>query len=109
MKFKKTKEYPDGSVVIAESDIELLKAKGWTVDLHTPYYANFIGTKSMGIVFGFASWHSALDFNIYAENEYGGYYTPDGYEVKISSTADLKKAISIIDNIIALEKIIKSI
>lgn len=109
MKFKKSKHYPDGSISITDSDLEKLKLKGWIVDLHTPYYANFIGTKSLDMEFGFGSWHSNLEFNITAKNEYGGYFTPEGYEFKIKSSSDLKKAIAIIDNIISLEKVFKSL
>ncbi len=108
MKFKKSKEYPSGAVVITNKDLDILRSKGWVIDLHTPYYANFIGVRTLGMEFGFGAWHTNLEFYISAKNEYGCYYTPDGYEFKINSQETLNKAIAIIDNIILLEKKFKS-
>lgn len=110
MKFKITKEYPQGSIVATESDLELLKSKGWSVSMHTPYYTNFIGAKLFEMRIGFGCWMSNLEF--YAEmcdHESGCYYIVDGYNFDIKSQADLNKVIKYIDGIIELNKLLESI
>lgn len=97
MKYSNTKEYPHAVTCTLES-VKELKARGWTVDLHTDYYATFIGFRRNGVEVGFYNWFHNLDTGI-------GTYDHDlGIDPKFGSQDDVEMFVQIVDNLIKLMK-----
>jgi hypothetical protein len=98
MKFIINSDYPSGTVVITADDIIALRAKGWTVDLHTPYYANHIGTTIGNTQVGFGGWFDGGSI---------GYYQPESINgiMEVKSQADLDAVVEFIDAAIKVKHI----
>lgn len=101
MIFKETKDRPLGAIICTEKDLEQLKKKGWTINVHTKGYVNFIGAELNGLSVGFCCWMSNLETSISTPEV--GYYN-DSWEgdVNIKTQKDLDNYIKMIDCIIVL-------
>lgn len=103
MKFKKTDDRPNGAIVCTKEDIEKLKEKGWTISMHTDYYANFIGSYLNDLSIGLCCYIEHLETDLSSPEV--GYYN-DSWQgsIDIKSQKDLDNYIKLIDCIVALNK-----
>ena len=100
MKFTPTEERPSGCIQYKGwRDKEALEARGWTVDIHTEGYANFIGYKSNAITIGFTCYTDHMETTI--ESSPVGYYADRWEEsFNIESQADLDRFMAMVDSFI---------
>jgi len=98
MKFKNTKEYPN-AVTCTAAEAIALKAKGWTVIMHTPGFTSFIGHANGDISMQFSGWMHNLSYEIEGAGEDTDSFTTS---FKIRSQKDLDLFCTMIDNFIQL-------
>jgi hypothetical protein len=99
MKYTPTEERPSGCIHYLPSDKEALEARGWTVNMHTEHYANFIGYESNMICIGFTCYIDHLETTI--ETSPTGYYGDQWQEsFNIESQADLDRFMAMVDSFI---------
>jgi hypothetical protein len=92
-----TDNYPLGSIAFAVEDLHELQDKGWEVNMHTPYYANFIGVNLNGLKIGFCNYMDSLETLL--ETPEVGYYSDSWQgDVQINSQQELDWFIAMIDN-----------
>ena len=101
MEFKKTKDRPNGAIICSKEEAERLKAKGWTVSMHTEGYANFIGCELNGLSIGFCCYMRHLETDI-GTPEVGYYNDSWNGSVDIKSQKDLDNYIEMIDCMVKL-------
>jgi len=101
MKFKNTKEYPN-AITCETSELDALKAKGWSVSMNTKCYANFIGFCSGDIEIGFGCWMHNLGADVCGSTS-GGEIVAES-NIKIKSQKDLNDFCKMIDMFISLSK-----
>ena len=100
--FKNTAEYPN-TVTISASQIEVLKQRGWDVNMHTPGYANFIGATSGDIFMGFYCWDHDLGYSITGADDYNGDIHESDFKIK--NQKDLNDFCAMIELLIKLKNV----
>lgn len=90
--------YPSGRIEVNNTQLDILVARGWTVNLHTPSYANHIGTTVMGVQVGFGGWLDNLSV---------GVFLPEAINnlMVIQSQADVDALIGFIDAAVKIKHI----
>jgi len=96
MEFYSNAEYKN-AIRCSSEELEILKAKGWTVDIHTESYANFIGVVDGSISMGFYCWIHNLGYGIVGEGTQHEYSETHESEFKIKNQEDLDNFCKMID------------